>query len=71
MMGELILEFDQLLLGGERAFEEEPGGFLEAALAGQGLDGDPAILEPGALPSMKLIADSATGTSARPGRISI
>ena len=71
MVAELVVEVGQLALRRQVALEQQPGGFLEAAFAGQGLDGDAAIFQAGVLPSMKLTADSATGTSARPGRNSI
>ena len=68
---QLGVEIGQLLLRGQIALEQQPGRFLKAAFAGQRLDGDAAILQAGILPSMKLMADSATGTSARPGLIGI
>ena len=48
MMPELVVEVGQLALGGQVALEQQPGGFLETAFAGQGLDGDAAVLQAGA-----------------------
>ena len=47
MVAKLVVEIGQLLLRGQIALEQQPGGFLETAFAGQGLDGDAAILQPG------------------------
>jgi hypothetical protein len=45
MVAELIVEIGELLLRGQLALEEEPGGFLEATGTSQRLHGDAAILQ--------------------------
>ena len=71
MMAQLIVEVRQLLLRRQLPLEQQPGRLLVTTFAGQRLDRDAAILAEARLPSMKLTADSATGTSASPGRNSI
>src|SRR5438034_413443 len=50
VVDELVLEADQLLLRGQTALEQQPGGLLEVTLAGQRLGRDTAVFQPGALP---------------------
>ena len=48
VMAELVFEIGQLALVGQIALEQQPGGFLETAFAGQGFHGDTAIFQTGA-----------------------
>ena len=48
VMAQLVVEVGQLALRRQVALEQQPGRFLETALAGQGLDGDAAVLQAGA-----------------------
>src|SRR5262249_6022036 len=48
-LAELVVEIGKLLLTRQRALEQKPGGFLEAALASERLDGDAAVLQAGTL----------------------
>ena len=67
---QLVVEVGELPLGRQVPLEEQPGGLLERALLGQDLDRDAAVGQRARLPSMMLMADLATGTSARPAGIS-
>src|SRR5262249_55153129 len=46
-VAQLVVEVGQRALAGQVALEQQPGSLLETALAGQRLDGDTSVLEPG------------------------
>ena len=48
VVAELVVEVGQLALRGQVALEQQPGGLLETALAGQRFDGDAAVFQAGA-----------------------